>query len=361
MADSDNEQEIRDALASRDPVKLARAAGSEIGALKAAEDVIEAREKAETRPSRIMMASQALVGWLALIGVALNVVQMYANHKQYEESRAADQQRWQMEFQRSQEADKHAAFLQVSTMITDSIVDRRLLGYALIGEFMGDKEYYDKAQLMLAERLGAEASDKDFDEAHRNAVRVIVRTLSQTKDCVALIQGASSIHKLRAARDAQTGAKANSKLNEDDGISTPVEDLYADFVRYIYGRAMIVCAGRYDELRLVRNEIRSAMMPLMKGETPKEKAIAANRIIAQYLRDRCLDEPQGALSECPAIFEAYAKRCEFLETKKPDEWPNEKDGCALIRAAKSAVLEHAHATAASAAHDQDIPVDTAVH
>ena len=352
MADTpetDDEKGIREALASRDPVRLARAAGSGINALKAAEDVIEAREKAESQPSKFALASQALVGWLALIGVALNVVQMYANHKQYDESRAADQQRWQLEFQRSQEADKHNAFLQVSALITDGLIDRRLLGYALFGEFMGDKEYYDKAQLMLSERLGSEASAKEFDEAHRNAVRVIVRTLSQTKDCVALIQGASSIHKLKRARDTQ--------LSGDDGIATPVEDLYADFVRYIYGRALLVCAGRYDELRLVRNEIRSAMMPLMKGETPKEKAIAANRIIAQYLRDRCLDEPAGAASEWPAILEAYSARCAYLESKKKEEWPGEKDGCEVIAAAKPAVLEHAHAAAAAAVREQAVPVD----
>ncbi len=348
-----NEQAIREALASRDSVRLARAAGSEIGALKAAEDVIDARSKAESKPSRIALASQALVGWLALIGVALNVVQMYANHKQYDESRAADQQRWQLEFKRSQEADKHAAFLQVSTMITDSIVDRRLLGYALIGEFMGDKEYYDKAQLMLSERLGAEAGAKDFDEAHRNALRVIVRTLSQTKDCVALIRGASSIHKLRNARDAQ--------LNGDDGISTPVEDLYADFVRFIYGRALLVCAGKDDEIRLVRNEVRSAMIPLMKGETPKEKSIAANKIIAQYMRDRCLDEPQGAASECPAIFDSFVKRCDFIQKAKPDEWAAEKEGCAVAATARTSVLEHAHAAAAAEAREAAIPVDTTTH
>ena len=354
MADPLNDEKaIRDALAARDPVKLAQAAGAGIGALKAAEDVIEAREKAEDKPSKLAIASQALVGWLALIGVALNVFQMYANHKQYQESRAADQERWQLEFQRSQESDKHNAFFQVSALITDSVIDRRVLGYALVAEFMGDKEYYDKAQLMLSERLAAEVDAKDFDEAHRNAVRVIVRTLSQTKDCVALIQGASAIHRLKTARDEQ--------MNGEDGISTPVEDLYADFVRYIYGRALVVCAGRYDELRLVRNELRSAMLPMMKGADNKEKAIAANKLIVQYMRDRCLDEPQGAQSECPAIFEAFSRRCQHIEQKKPDDWATEKEACAMAEQTKPNILEHAHASAASSAREQEVPVNTAGH
>ena len=346
-----NDDAIREALASRDPVRLARVAGGNIGALKAAQEVIEARAKAEDKPNKLAMTSQALVGYLALIGVALNVFQMYANHKQYQESRAADQERWQLEFQRSQEADKHGAFLQVSALITDAVIDRRLLGYALFGEFMGDKEYYDKAQLMLSERLSTEVDSKDFDEPHRNAVRVIVRTLSQTKDCTALITGAASIHKLKNARDTQ--------VSGSDGINTPVEDLYADFVRYIYGRALLVCAGRYDELRLVRNELRSALMPLMKGDNAKAKTIEANKTIVGYMRDRCLEEPQGATSECPAIFEAFTKRCNFLQTKKLDEWPAEKDGCDLAEAAKPKVLEHSHPAAQVATPQKDaIPVDT---
>jgi hypothetical protein len=334
MAD---EAKIREALASRDAVKLALAAGADIGAIQAAEEVIAARVKAEQRPHFLTMASQALVGWLALIGVALNAVQMYSNRRQFELQRSTEEIRWQQEFQRSRAADKHNAFFQVAALVTDGEVDRRLLGYALLGEFMGDKEYYDKAQLMLSERMASETEAKNFGESHRNALRVIVRTLAQTKDCDALIQGASSVHKLKKARDAQ--------LSGDDGIATPVEELYADFVRYIWGRATTVCAGRPEELRLVRNEIRAALLPYVKGADEKEKRAAANKLMAQYLRDRCLEEAPGAISECPAIFQSLLQGCGEVEKKEPKRWPTEKDGCDVLRVAQPKILENAQAAA----------------
>lgn len=321
MAD---EAKIREALAERDPVKLLAAAGGEIGALKAAEDVIAARAKAEERPNKWAIASQSLVGWLALIGVAMNVVQMYSNKRQFEQQRQAEADRWRQEFARAREADKHNAFFQVSALVTDGQVDRRLLGYALLGEFMGDAEYYDKAELMLEERMAAEVEAKDFGEAHRNALRVIVRTLSATKDCDALVKGAAAVHKLKKARDVQ--------LSGDDGIGAPVEDLYADFVRYIYGHALAICGGRPEELKQVRSEIRLALLPYVKGASDLERRANANKLVAQYLRDRCLDEPQGALGECPRIFQAVEDSCAQIQAKEKKRWETEKEGCAVIHA-----------------------------
>jgi hypothetical protein len=345
-----DEQKIREALSSKDPLALARAAGPELAALKAAEDVLEARARAEEKPSKFALASQALVGWLALIGVALNVFQMYSNRKQFDQQRAAEESRWRQEFDRTRAADKHNAFFQVAALVTDGEVDRRLLGYALLGEFMGDKEYYDKAQLMLSERMAAETEAKDFNESHRNALRVIVRTLAQTKDCEALIQGATSVHKLRKARDVQ--------LSGDDGISTPVEELYADFVRYIYGRALLVCGGRHDEVRLVRGEIRAALLPYVKGKDEKERRLAGNRLMMQYLRDRCLDEPQGAASECPSIFHAVQQQCQEIQKKDPKQYLFEAESCEMAKEALPKIEENAHA-AARAAASEAIPTDGA--
>jgi hypothetical protein len=345
-----DEQKIKEALSSRDPVKLAEAAGSSISALKAAEDVIAARSAAEARPNFLTLASQALVGWLALFGVALNVVQMYSSRQQFEQQRTSEETRWRAEFDRSREADKHSAFFQVAALVTDGQVDRRLIGYSLLGEFMGDKEYYDKAQLMLSERMVAETESKDFGEAHRNALRVIVRTLSQTKDCEALIQGASTVHRLKKARDAQ--------LNGDNGIGTPVEELYADFVRYIWGRATLVCAGRPEELRLVRNEIRSALIPFVKGATDVERRAAATKMMSQFLRDRCLDEAPGAISECPAIVQSLVASCAELEKKDPKQWVIDKDACGVLREAAPKVIENAHA-AVKANKAEGEMVDTA--
>lgn len=325
MADTNK---IREAMSKRDPVALLEAAGSDIGALKAAEDVIAARAKAEDKgPGKFVLASQGLVGWLALIGVALNVFQMYSNRKQFEQQRTSEEARWRSEFDRAQAADKHNAFLQVSGLITDGQVDRRLLGYALLGEFMGDKDYYDKAQLMLEERMLAETQDKQFDEQHRNALRVIVRTLSATKDCDALIKGASAIHKLKKVRDLQ--------LSGDDGIDTPVEELYADFVRYIYGHALVVCSGKPDELKQVRTEIRVALEPYVKGTSDREKKIAGNKLVAQYLRDRCFDEPQGGQNECVTLFTAFESHCKELEkdVKQKAQWELEKESCNVAGAA----------------------------
>jgi hypothetical protein len=344
-----DEKLIREAILAKDPVKLALAAGADIGALKAAEDVIAARARAEERPSKIALASQALVGWLALIGVALNVFQMYSNRKQFEQQRASEEVRWKQEFDRTRASDKHNAFFQVAALVTDGEVDRRLLGYALLGEFMGDKEYYDKAQLMLGERMAAETQAKDFNESHRNALRVIVRTLSQTHDCEALIQGATAVHHLRRARDVQ--------LSGDDGISTPVEELYADFVRYIYGRALLICGGRHDEVKLIRNEIRAALIPYVKGKDDREKRMAGNRLMAQYLRDRCLDEPPGASSECPGIFNAWLLGCKDNEKKDPKGYQTEKEGCDLAKEALPRIEENAHAAARAAAADA-VPADT---
>jgi len=344
-----DEKLIREALDAKDPVKLALAAGPDMAALKAAEDVIAARARADEKPNKFALASQALVGWLALIGVALNVFQMYSNRKQFDQQRTAEEARWKLEFDRTRASDKHNAFFQVAALVTDGEVDRRLLGYALLGEFMGDKEYYDKAQLMLGERMAAETQAKDFNESHRNALRVIVRTLSQTKDCEALIQGATAIHHLRRARDVQ--------LSGDDGIGTPVEELYADFVRYIYGRALLVCGGRHDEVILIRNEIRSALLPYVKGKDEREKRAAGNKLMAQYLRDRCLDEPPGASSECPGIFNAWLLSCKTEEKKDPKAFVFEKEGCDLAKEALPKIQENAHAAARAAASDA-VPADT---
>ena len=344
-----DEKLIREAIAAKDPVRLALAAGTDLAALKAAEDVIAARARAEERPNKFAIASQALVGWLALIGVALNVFQMYSNRKQFEQQRASEEVRWKQEFDRTRASDKHNAFFQVAALITDGEVDRRLLGYALLGEFMSDKDYYDKAQLMLGERMAAETQAKDFNESHRNALRVIIRTLSQTRDCEALIQGATSVHHLRRARDVQ--------LSGDDGIGTPVEELYADFVRFIYGRALLVCGGRHDEVKLIRNEIRAALLPYVKGKDEGEKRAAGNKLMAQYLRDRCLDEPAGAASECPAIFNAWLLSCAETEKKDPKGFLLEKQGCDLAREALPKIRENAHAAGRTAAADA-IPADT---
>ena len=117
-------------------------------------------------------------------------------------------------------------------------------------------------------------------------------------------------------------------------------------MRYIYGHAIVICADKPDELRQIRAEIRLALTPFVKGATDAEKRAGGNKLVVQYLRDRCLDEPLGAQSECPYLFKSIAIECMGTEQSEPAQWAAEKDACAIATGAVGELMKRAAAAAA---------------
>ena len=80
---------------------------------------------------------------------------------QAQQQSAVDQDRWSREFVRAQRADKYRAFFETSVLATDPAnADKRLVGYALLQEFVDDEDYNSKATLMLEESLMQELRSK---------------------------------------------------------------------------------------------------------------------------------------------------------------------------------------------------------
>ena len=338
------------ALKKEDPVALAQSAtAEELERLKAAEAIIEARFQRTRRSSRFTVASQVLVGWVALAGFFVNAYQSFNNRQQQQHQSEMDQSRWTREFERAQQADKYRAFFETSVLATDSSnPDKRLVGYALLEEFVDDATYNSKATLMLEESLAQvlRSNTKDgIDEAHQNAVTAILTALSQTKDCHALQQAALSIDKV-AKRHAQV---------EDVVESSEVFKVY---VRALVGRAAQVCPT-LKEFRLVRRPLRDTLMKIpslagLKGNVP---AASANTRIAELLRDQCIDEMSvSGATECGDIFHHYLTLCQ----KGPDttvaaEIKGAKDelpGCDVIRNAIATVANTVPRPAAADAGSQ---------
>src|SRR4051794_18858876 len=92
-------------LASEDAFALAQNATLEqMERIKAAETLIDVRRQRRAAPSRFAITSQALVGYVALLGLAVNAYQSYSSRQQFERQQAMDQGRWAQEFARAQRA-----------------------------------------------------------------------------------------------------------------------------------------------------------------------------------------------------------------------------------------------------------------
>ncbi|HEY1418638.1 MAG TPA: hypothetical protein VGF41_12075 [Myxococcaceae bacterium] len=300
--------DVRKALAAKDPYALAASANKEqLDALRSAEELIEADRKRLQSTNRFAVAAQILVGWVAILGFLVNAYQSWTNKQQAERQSQVDQDRWSKEFQRAREADKYRAFFETTVLATDTgNADKRLVGYALLQEFVSDSDYSSKAMLMLEESLAQELrrnTGQGIDEAHRNAVLAIVTALSETRDCAALARAARSIDKVA------------QRLNRYGDIDEAGE-VFGVYVRRLVGRAAEVCTTMTD-FRTVRRPLRDTLVkaPKMAGLAYPTTPEAANTRMAEILRDRCLtDVAVSGATDCPDIFAGYAKLCDQPET-----------------------------------------------
>ena len=299
--------DVRKALAAKDPYALAASADKEqLDRLRSAEELIEADRKRLQSSNRFAVAAQILVGWVAILGFLVNAYQSYTNKQQVERQSQVDQDRWSKEFQRAREADKYRAFFETTVLATDTTnYDKRLVGYALLQEFVSDSDYSSKAMLMLEESLAQELrrnTGQGIDEAHRNAVVAIVTALSETRDCGALARAARSIDKVA------------QRLNQYGDVEEAAE-VFGVYVRRLVGRAAEVCTTMAD-FRSVRRPLRDTLVKAPKIGNLKfpTTAEAANTRMAEILRDRCLtDVAVSGATDCPDIFAGYVRLCEQPE------------------------------------------------
>jgi hypothetical protein len=317
-----NPPDLRHALQTQDPFALAAAASAEqLSKLKSSLDLIEADQKRKQTHNRFTVASQVLVGWVAIAGFGVNAYQSFANKQNQERQAKVDQDRWDKEFQRSREADKYHTFLESSMLATDQAnADKRMVGYALLQEFVRDESYNAKATLMLEESLVEELrsnTDKGIDEPHRNAVVAIVTALADSSDCHALARAAKSIDRV-AKRHAQFGDV------EESG------EIFKVYIRRLVGQAAEVCAKRPEDFKGVRRPIRDTLLkqPDIAGLKGPVTVTAANTRLAELLRDRCLEDiAVSGASECPDVFKAYAELCETKDMQNKEE----AGACAVMK------------------------------
>jgi len=337
--------DVKKALSAKDPYALAAAANKEqLDTLRSAEELIEADRKRLQSANTFSVAAQILVGWVAILGFCVNAYQSYTNKKQAEQQSQVDQDRWSKEFQRAREADKYRAFFETTVLATDtSNYDKRLVGYALLQEFVTDAEYTSKAMLMLEESLAQELrrnTSQGIDEAHRNAVVAIVTALSETHDCGALARAARSIDKV---------AQRLSKYGDVEEAS----EVFDVYVRRLVGQAAEVCTSMAD-FRTVRRPLRDTLVKApkigdLKFPTTPE---AANTRMAEILRDRCLtDVAVSGATDCPDIFAGYARLCDLPDVLPKEAAPT-SPSAAQVRgkvdagAVKEAALRETEAAAA---------------
>jgi hypothetical protein len=337
MSPSDPPSDVRSALQRQDPFALASAGSAEeLERLKRATDLIEADQKRRQARNRFAIASQVLVSWVAIAGFLVNAYQSYVNKQNQERQAKVDQERWDKEFQRAREADKYRSFFESSLLATDATnADKRLVGYALLQEFVRDEAYNTKATLMLEESLVQELrsnTQAGIDEPHRNAVVAIVTALADSSDCHALQRAAKSFDKV---------AKRHATYGDVDETG----EVFRVYVRRLVGQAAEVCSKRPDDFRNVRRPLRDTLMkqPGIGGLRGDVKAPAANTRVAEILRDRCLEDVAvSGASDCPDIFKAYAALCTLKEMKVPEE----AGACAVIQDVNAKVIA---ATAAAQA------------
>ena len=170
---------VHTALEKQDPMALVNALSLEqISRLELAEKVLELEHSRRKRVSPL----GNIVSLVAFGGLLVNAFQSYNSSQTQAKIREADQRRWSKEFERAKAADRYNAFLATSALATDSSnADKRLVGYALLQEFVDDQDYNAKSTLMLEQALFDEL-DRDtaegLSEEHRNSVTAILGALS---------------------------------------------------------------------------------------------------------------------------------------------------------------------------------------
>lgn len=325
---------------AHDPENLEGRSQEELARIKAAEEVLELRDRRKQRSSRFMLVTQSMVAYIALAGFFANAWQSWVNKKSSEEARAAEQARWQQEFKRAQEADKHRAFFETSILATDrENDDKRLVGYTLLQEFVEDPVFNFKATLMLEESLAQELKRNErevgLDENVRAQIVAIVTAISQTHECDKLQRAALSIDRI-----AQRTAKVH------DVVETG--EVFRVYVRRLIGRGAVVCNSMH-EFAGVRKPIRQTLRNFpglgdLSGNVP---VAVANTRIAELLRERCDDELKtSGASDCRQIYRGYAELCRtptaIMKTRDGgtaiDGDPKDEEGACRVIAEAAAAL-----------------------
>jgi hypothetical protein len=323
---NEEKSDLEHALDREDLLRVATiASNDEIKRLVDAENLFEKRHQRKRRSSRISAASQALVGYVALAGFFANAYQSYVNKKNQDEQAKFDNAKWEREFKRAQDADKYRAFFETSALVTDTKnADKRLVGYALLKEFVDDKDYNSKATLMLEESLAQElrddTSDHGLDEAHRAAVVAILSALSHSSECKELERASRSVDKL---------ARHHAKTDDIE----EVREVYGIYVRRLIGRAAEICPD-LRAFRQVRRPLRDTLikLPELGGLPPRTSPAAATKRIAEILRDHCKEEIEStAITECPDVWKGYERICIVAEKQNVHDYKEEADGCVIMK------------------------------
>ncbi len=299
----DESAELESALAKEDPVALSKLGDANVlKRLKVSEEIMGLQHERKKRTSRFALATEVVISLVAIGGFLTNMVQSYMNKLKSDEQATIDRDRWQREFDRAARADKYRAFFETAALATDpQNPGKRLVGYALLQEFVQDKDYNDKATLMLREALESELRADDqpgLSEAHRAAVVAIVTALSGTRDCEDLERAARTIDFL-------------GKRSEQTGDLAEAQEVFAIYVRRLVGRAALICPT-LPELLTVRRPLRDVLikLPQLGALTGKVTVGDAGRKLAEILRERCRAEMAvSGVSECPVIYEHYQKLC----------------------------------------------------
>ncbi|MFT3836220.1 MAG: hypothetical protein QM723_04380 [Myxococcaceae bacterium] len=320
MSDLDRSK-VQGAIDGHDAIGLSQSASDDqLSRLKTAEEVLGLVRERKREVSRWSQVPQLLVGVVAVAGMLVNAYQSYENKQSAAHTSAIDQERWSKEFVRAQRADKYRAFFETSVLATDPAnPDKRLVGYALLQEFVDDEDYNSKATLMLEESLLQELRGdpkEGLDEAHRSAVIAIVTALSQSNDCRALERAARTIDRVALHHAA----------SQDVEETTEVFRIYA---RRLMGRGAVVCRSM-KEFSNVRRPLMETLvkLPEVAGLKEKPKPVDASARLAQILGETCYDEVQiSGASDCWSIADHYLKLC--ADEKKPSE--NEAAACAQVK------------------------------
>ncbi len=304
---------IQKAINENDTATLMKlATPEELSKLKAAEEVLGLARERTRSTTRWTLVSSTLVGIVAVVGMLVNSYQSFTSRQAQHQQAQIDQERWNKEFVRAQSADKYRAFFETSVLATDPTnSDKRLVGYALLQEFVDDEDYNSKATLMLEESLAQELRSKQstegLDEQHRSAVVAIVSALSQSSDCHALARAARSIDKITLHH-----ARA--------GDAKEVLEIFRIYVRRLVGRASLTCKTMKD-FASVRQPLIDAIqrMPELGGAMIKLPDPVAHERVARLLIEVCDEESSvNGMSECGAIYDHYGVLCADA-TASPDE------------------------------------------
>jgi len=332
---------LEKAAEAEDAFGLTRAASVEdLQKLKLAEELFQLRHQRQKRRSKREMATQTVLALVAVGGFFANAYQSYANKQQQEKQARADQARWSQEFERAKRADKYRAFFETSALATDQDnVDKRLVGYALLEEFVDDEDYNTKASLMLEEALMRELRDNEepgLKGGARTAVIAILTALSETPDCRALEKAVHSVAKI-SRRHAQV---------QDEEESQEVFGVYA---RRMLGRAYIIC-HKPEDFESVRTPLRTTLIrnPEFGGKSGKLTVAQANARIAEIVRNSCLAELAATgVGDCAEIFPQAVKLCDQRQARRLMK--DEEEACKVWRdAAPQAAVVQAALTNGSA-------------